>query len=543
MNNLNNLELLGELGERVFATLDEARAAVDSQLQDEGFVLTIKHTRRVGNKKDGDIKAVVLYCSCGAQQPRPQPQAEAEQQQRKRVRGSRGIGCTFNCTIRRQNGTEWAVFFDDKEHNHALFADPSIHPQGRALTPAQRQEVIRLASDGLRPTRIVSTMRRQTVSLTPRDVYNLIQAERNRNLASRSPLQALLDNLERNKAEAPYFTQFDNQQRLTHLFIVSPSAKEVCSKFSARKIWLIDSTYKTNRFGLLLMHVLVARVLEQFGVIPSTFVTDRELALMNSLDNVFPDADFLLCRWHISKNITAKHRLSFDSLEAFQELLKQWNALVFSITVACYEQQLEAMQEMFPLHVMTYLETTWLVYKERFVACFLRGKLHFGHTTTSRVESAHSAMKKWISVSTVMGKISIAGLKSAFQQFKLRLENSGHACQGLFSSNLGHPCKHWFPPAIAAELKIEDALGQVHEEYNNASIYHQRVILDHIATLPTANVLTVLRGRGRPARFLERPQRATSTSTQRNPSQFEVVEASVRPQRRCGRCRQSGHNA
>ena len=51
MNNLNNLELLGELGERVFATLDEARAAVDSQLQDEGFVLTIKHTRRVGNKR------------------------------------------------------------------------------------------------------------------------------------------------------------------------------------------------------------------------------------------------------------------------------------------------------------------------------------------------------------------------------------------------------------------------------------------------------------------------------------------------------------
>ena len=68
---------------------------------------------------------------------------------------------------------------------------------------------------------------------------------------------------------------------------------------------------------------LVARVLEQFGVIPSTIFTDRELDLMNSLDNVFPDADFLLCRWHIDKNITAKHRLSVDSMEAFRELLKQ----------------------------------------------------------------------------------------------------------------------------------------------------------------------------------------------------------------------------
>ncbi|BBN14017.1 hypothetical protein Mp_6g08220 [Marchantia polymorpha subsp. ruderalis] len=427
------------------------------------------------------------------------------------------------------------------EHNHAPFADPSVHPQGRAPTRAQRQEFIRLASDGLRPTRIVSTMRRQTVSVTPRDVYNLIQPERNRNLAGRSPLQALLDNLEGNEADAPYFTQFDDQQRLTHLFIVSPSAKEVCSKFSAGKIWLIDSTYKTNRFGLPLMHVegvtatsqtftfaycfmateteedylwavqLVARVLEQFGVIPSTFVTDRELVLMNSLDNVFPDADFLLCRWHISKNIIAKHRLS---LEAFQELLK-------------------------------------------FVACFLRGKLHFGHTITLRVESAHSALKKWISVSTgdllrvdsachlaFMGKISVAGLKSAFRQFKLNLKNSGDACQGLFSSNLGHPCKHWFRVRSAAQPAAMP-LSAKDFDYNNASIYHQRVILDHIATLPTANVLNpaVLRGRGRPAGSLGRPQRATSTSTHMDPSQFEVVEASVKPQRKCGRCRQSGHNA
>ena len=94
---------------------------------------------------------------------------------------------------------------------------------------------------------------------------------------------------------------------------------------------------------------------------------------------------------------------------------------------------------------------------------------------------------------------------------------------------LMQPCRA--APAIAAELEIEDALGRVHEEYNNASIYHQRMILDHVATLPTSNVLNpaVRRGRGRPAGSLRRPQRDTSTSTQRDPSQFEVFETSVRP--------------
>ena len=49
---------------------------------------------------------------------------------------------------------------------------------------------------------------------------------------------------------------------------------------------------------------------------------------------------------------------------------------------------------------MRYVEITSLVYKERFVAAFLRGKRHYRHITTSRVESAHAALKKWIAVST-----------------------------------------------------------------------------------------------------------------------------------------------
>ena len=37
-----------------------------------------------------------------------------------------------------------------------------------------------------------------------------------------------------------------------------------------------------------------------------TFVTDRELALMSALAEIFPKSTALLCRWHINKNIFAK---------------------------------------------------------------------------------------------------------------------------------------------------------------------------------------------------------------------------------------------
>ena len=57
-----------------------------------------------------------------------------------------------------------------------------------------------------------------------------------------------------------------------------------------------------------------------------TFVTDRELALMGAIDDTFPTANMLLCRWHINKNILAKHKAGFTA-EAWEKFMKAWNAL------------------------------------------------------------------------------------------------------------------------------------------------------------------------------------------------------------------------
>jgi len=41
---------------------------------------------------------------------------------------------------------------------------------------------------------------------------------------------------------------------------------------------------------------------------PDTWITDRELALMNTLDDLFPISDHLLCTWHVNINILANCR-------------------------------------------------------------------------------------------------------------------------------------------------------------------------------------------------------------------------------------------
>ena len=46
-----------------YSSLEETRAAIDDHVQPGGYVVNIKHTRRVSKKKNGDVKAKNLVCS------------------------------------------------------------------------------------------------------------------------------------------------------------------------------------------------------------------------------------------------------------------------------------------------------------------------------------------------------------------------------------------------------------------------------------------------------------------------------------------------
>ena len=101
-------------------------------------------------------------------------------------------------------------------------------------------------------------------------------------------------------------------------------------------VFLIDSTYKTNKYRLSLLDIIgvtpiritfsaafaylegerlnyVVWALQRFqglflkhDALLGVIVTDRDLALMNAMKIVFFEANNLLCQFHIDKNVKAK---------------------------------------------------------------------------------------------------------------------------------------------------------------------------------------------------------------------------------------------
>jgi len=113
-------------------------------------------------------------------------------------------------------------------------------------------------------------------------------------------------------------------KRLKRLFFAHPNSVEIYKKHL--KVVLLDCTYKTNRFRMPLLNIYVVTsncktvqvalcflsgkkdldydwAIEKFGDVitnnkipePDIWVTNRELALINTLNYLFPKGDHLLC--------------------------------------------------------------------------------------------------------------------------------------------------------------------------------------------------------------------------------------------------------
>jgi hypothetical protein len=80
----------------------------------------------------------------------------------------------------------------------------------------------------------------------------------------------------------------------------------------------------------------------------------------------------------------------------FQAFLASWNGLLASTSEESYNAWLCTMQVQFPALAMSYVENTWLLWKEKLVAFWVNKNLHFGITVTSPIEGCHATLKTYL---------------------------------------------------------------------------------------------------------------------------------------------------
>jgi len=175
--------------EAVYTDLDTAVAAIQGHAQCNGYALS---------RRDSTPRRVVYVCDRFGK-PRVNKNTPVVHESKKRLgSASKKCGCSMKVVLKQDPISEyWTLSIVEGAHNHESSIDAAAHPTYRtaALDPAVITQIKTLGTSGLAPALILSAIRVQfpTARLLQKDVSNIIQKERLKQLGGRTPMQWLLE--------------------------------------------------------------------------------------------------------------------------------------------------------------------------------------------------------------------------------------------------------------------------------------------------------------------------------------------------------------
>ena len=120
---------------------------------------------------------------------------------------------------------------------------------------------------------------------------------------------------------------------------------------------------------------------------PEVIVCDKDLALMNVINIVFPKAINLLCRFYINKNIKAKCKMLVDSVDAWEVVMDSWKTIIDYTEIGKFDgfvKFFETICSPWPL-IVEYVKKAWIIpHKEKFVKCWTNSLMHLENITSNR---------------------------------------------------------------------------------------------------------------------------------------------------------------
>jgi len=247
----------------------------------------------------------------------------------------RKCGCPFKLRAKPVVGGEgWMVNLICGSHNYELIKFLVGHPYVGTLTKDEKIIVADMTKSMVEPRNILLTLKKHNVNsyTTIKQIYNARNVYRSSIRGSNTEIQQLMRLLGRD--QYIHWHILKDEDVVRDIFWSHPDAVKLTN--TCNLVFLIGSTYKTNRYRLLLLDIVgmtptgmtfsaafaylegerlnnIVWALQRFNdiflgrdALPKIIVTDRDLALMNAVKTVFPKSTNLLCWFHIDKNVKEK---------------------------------------------------------------------------------------------------------------------------------------------------------------------------------------------------------------------------------------------
>ena len=566
--------------------------SINAWAKPRGYAFT---TQRSTKEKNGS--STVIYACDRSRNP---PSSSAERQKKT---ATRKTNCLFSVLAKESlSDNTWALKhrLDHRfsTHNHKPSQHPSAHPVHRQLSTSQ---LTSLSNAGIAPKEIQTLVREGGSLAIRQDIYNRIADVRRDACEGQSPIQALANQLDKEGFWSRI--QFAPGGRVTAVLFAHPDSLAYLQAYP--ELLLLDCTYKTNKYGMPLLDMigvdaaqrsfciafaflsgeteedytwalerLKSLYMQSNTSLPSVILTDRCLAVMNAASALFPSAATFLCLWHANKAVVARCQPSFQDAEQWKEFYNAWHSIINSPTQEEYAKRLTEMQQKYlPQHLedIGYIKTTWLVpFKEKLVHAWVNQSMHFGNTATSRVEGIHALLKSYLKRSTfdlfdtwkainlaLQNQLAELQARQASQQIRTPLELSG-TLYGAVRGWVSHEAIRKVEEQRKLLVKTDPppsptCTGTFTQVYGLLCLHALKDRRGEPLLLEHFHSHWHLKREGSPQLLLEPRQliepRVQSSlprsSTQREPSAFEVVEAAqAQPQRApktCSKCHAVGH--
>ena len=412
---------MDQLSELSFDSQEDMMNYLQSCARAMGFAL-VKKRSKAG-------KQVLLQCDRGGKYVfRPVIPGHAQRQT-----STRRINCPYEVYGSLRSGA-WRAVLKNGEHNHDA-SEAAAHPAHRKLDETSRELVHALSTAGAPPaTALLTLKQRNPENVTiAKDISNETARWRRASLNGLSPLQALL----RDADTSDWITAYRQSNaesanaagQLQGLFLMHRHSQVLTKTY--HHVVAMDSTYRTTRTKMPLLHVVgmtatnrtftvalvyllketreffiwaLEQLKEHLQEWPRVVVTDRDAGLIAAVHHVFPAATHLLCFWHIEMNVLSHGKRAYGrDVDAFNDFMQQWKRFQAEQD---YDRAMEIWNRLAGVlavqqpDLLNYLNRVWLPERAKFMHAETKFYAHFGNTTSSRVESGHAYLKRFIRIGT-----------------------------------------------------------------------------------------------------------------------------------------------